>query len=300
MPIHQAFHRDMPDAFNLDRAGVWFSLCCGAFDPISLQIVALFDDINTRRDHYEVINDEPTRESFPKVVERIKTLHTHARSRDLSSIFPEGAALTVSYQGTNFELETLFDLVGWIFSVTGKTPDDATPANYYYPLVILYSQWCRTLCAKIEKEPQMVQITWFPQESIKRVCLGSNLDRPKKLRKDAARLKRFTMLHTDGLAEEAELVDHYTGDGGQLIGHCAETFPMLFVKSLGNTVTMTDVKGVAVKPFAALADGLPDKFAVPNTHELRTTLLEDPCDNCKVVLPRLGHINLDNFSIHNL
>ncbi|KAG2337069.1 hypothetical protein BDR05DRAFT_1063454 [Suillus weaverae] len=236
MPIHQAFHRDMPVAFNLDRAG----------------IVALFDDINARLDHYEVINNDPTRESFPKVVERIKALQGR------NSIFPDGAALTVSYQGTNFELETLFDLVGWIFSVTGTTPDDATPANYYYPLIILYSQWCRTLCAKTEKAPQMVQITWFPQEGIKRVCLGSNLDRPKKVRKDAARVKRFTMLRTDGLAEEDELERHYTGDGGQLIGHCAETFPMLFVKSLGNKVTMTDVKGVAVKPFAALADDVTD------------------------------------------
>ncbi|KAG1780736.1 hypothetical protein EV702DRAFT_1080435 [Suillus placidus] len=270
MPIHQAFHRDM-------------------------RIVALFDDINTRRDYYEVINNTPTRESFPKVIERIKTLQQR------SSIFPDGAALTVSYQGTNFELETLYDLVGWIFSVTGKTPDDANAANYYYPLVILYSQWCRTLCAKKEKEPQMVQITWFPQESAKRVCLGSNLDRPKGPRKEAARIKRFDMLLKDGLAKADEKQKRYTGDGGQLIGHCAETFPMLFVKSLGNKVTLKDVKGVAVKPFEALADGLADKFAVPNTDTLRTTLLEDPCDNCKVVLPRLGtNINLNNFSIYNL
>ncbi|KAG1780734.1 hypothetical protein EV702DRAFT_1080415 [Suillus placidus] len=293
MPIHQVFHKDILDAFNLDRAAVWFSLCSGAFDPISLQIVALFDDINTRRDYYEVINNTPTRESFPKVIERIKTLQQR------SSIFPDGAALTVSYQGTNFELETLYDLVGWIFSVTGKTPDDATPANFYYPLVILYTQWCRTLCANENKEPQMVQITWFPQESIKRVCLGSNLDRPKGARKEAARTKRFDRLVKDGLAKEDERLKSYVDEGGQLIGHCAETFPMLFIKSLGNKVTMKDVKGVAVKPFAALA--VLDKFAVPNTDTLRKELLEDPCGNCKVVLPRLGtNINLDNFSIYNL
>ncbi|KAG1780746.1 hypothetical protein EV702DRAFT_1080578 [Suillus placidus] len=268
MAIHEAFHMDM-------------------------HIVALFDDINTRRDYYEVINNDPTRESFPKVVERIKTLQV------LSSIFPEGAALTVSYQGTNFELETLFDLVGWIFSVTGKTPDDATPANYYYPLVILYTQWCRTLCNE-NKEPQMVQITWFSQESAKRVCIGGNLDRPKATRKEVARKRRFIMLHAGGLAEADEFEKRYTGDGGTFIGHCAETFPMLFVKSLEKKVTMADVKGVSVKPFKVLGDDVTDKFAVPNTDELRRSLLADPCENCQVILQRLGHINLDNFSIHNL
>ncbi|KAG2335384.1 hypothetical protein BDR05DRAFT_1006869 [Suillus weaverae] len=274
MAIHEAFHRDMHVAFNLDRAG----------------IIALFDDINTRRDYYEVINNDPTRESFPKVVERIKTLQKK------NSIFPDGPALTVSYQGTNFELETLFDLVGWIFSVTGKTPDDATPANYYYPLVILYSQWCLTLCVKKEKAPQMVQITWFPQESAKRVCLGGNLDRPLPLRKEVARKNRFDMLLNNGLAKADEFEKRYTSDGGQFIGHCAETFPMLFVKSLGNKVTMTDVKGVSVRLWA-LTDDVTDKFAVPNTDQ---NLLEDPCENCQVILLRLGHINLDNFSIHNL
>lgn len=278
MSIHKAFHKEMQDASIMSET----------------QIVTLFDDINTRLNEYEVINDTPTRESFSKVVGRIKTLQQR------SSVFPDGNALTVSYQGTNFELETLFDLVGWIFSVTGNTPEDATAANYYYPLVILYCQWCRTLCGKVEKEPQMVQITWFPQGSIKRVCIGSNLDRPKKPRKDAARMNRFNMLLADELAEDDEQETHYTGDGGQLIGHCAETFPMLFIKSLKDQVTLSDARGVAVKPFKALNDVLANKFAIPDTEALRRELLEDPCNNCQVVLPRLGNINLDNFSILNL
>ncbi|KAG1818749.1 uncharacterized protein BJ212DRAFT_108258 [Suillus subaureus] len=225
---------------------------------------------------------------------------THARSRQKKSVFPDGDALTVSYQGTNFELETLFDLVGWIFSVTGQTPNNATSANYYYPLVILYCQWCRTLCANEKKEPQMVQITWFPEGSTKRVCLGSNLDKPKRTRKDAARIKRFDRLLKDNLAKEDEREKSYVGDGGQLIGHCAESFPALFIKSLGNKVTLADVRGVAVKPFKALSSEVANKFAVPDT-EARKELLEDPCNNCKVVLPRLGsHINLDNFSILKL
>jgi hypothetical protein len=41
-----------------------FPLYSGTFDPIFLQIVELFDDINARLDYYEVINDLPTRELF--------------------------------------------------------------------------------------------------------------------------------------------------------------------------------------------------------------------------------------------
>lgn len=65
-------------------------------------------------------------------------------------------------------------------------------------------------------------------------------------------------------------------------------------------MTLPDARGVAVKPFEALDDGLANKFAVPDTEALRKQLLEDPCKNCQVVLPRLGSINLDHFSILNL
>ncbi|KAG2748834.1 hypothetical protein P692DRAFT_20819074 [Suillus brevipes Sb2] len=294
MPIHKAFHMEMQHAFTMNATQVWFSLYSGAFDPMSLQIVALFDEIAAGLEYYEVIDNTPTRESFSKVVERIKFLQKR------STIFPDGSALTASYQGTDFGLETLYDLVGWIFSVTGNTPGDATAANYYYPLIVLYCQWCRTLCGKVEKEPQMVQITWFPQGSTIRVCIGGNLDRPKKLRKDIARTNRFGMLLAHGLAQEDEMEKRYTDDGGQLIGHCAETFPMLFIKSLKDKVTLPDVRGVAVKPFEALGEGVANKFAVPDTVPLRQQLLEDPCKNCKVVLPRLGSINLDHFNILNL
>jgi hypothetical protein len=64
-------------------------------------------------------------------------------------------------------------------------------------------------------------------------------------------------------------------------------------------VILADARGVAVKPFEALGDEVANKFDVPNT-ELRITLLEDPCANCKIVLPRLGNINLNNFSVLNL
>ncbi|KAG2038183.1 hypothetical protein BDR03DRAFT_1010114 [Suillus americanus] len=209
MAMHQAFLRDMQVAFDLDRT----------------QILTLFKDIRDRLDDYEVIDNDSTRASFPDVVERIETL------LGMNRIFPDGAALTVSYQGTNFELETLFDLVGWIFSVTGRILEGATAANYYYPLVILYSKWCRTLCSK-RREPQMVQITWFTQGGTKRVCIGGNLDKPAQARKDAARIIRFERLLQDELAEEGERNESYVGDtSGQFIGHCAETFPALFIKS---------------------------------------------------------------------
>ncbi|KAG1818752.1 uncharacterized protein BJ212DRAFT_1479731 [Suillus subaureus] len=264
MPIHQAFLRDMQVAFNLSRT----------------QIVTLFKDIRDKPNDYGVIDNAPPHASFPSVVERIETL------LGMNSIFPNGAALTVSYQGTNFEFETPFDLVGWILSVTGHIPEDVTTANYYYPLVILYCQWCRTLCAREKKEAKMVQITWYTQGGTKRVCLGSSLDRPKGERKEIARTRRFNMLSRDRLALGYERHLPYSGDGGQPIGHCAETFPILFIKSLGEEVTLPDARGIAVKPLEALNAGMPNKFDVPDTETLRKDLLEDPCDNCEVVLLR--------------
>jgi hypothetical protein len=74
MPIHQAFHMEMQHAFTMNATQVWFSLYSGAFDPMSLQIVALFDEIAAGLEYYEVIDNTPTRQSFPKVVERIKFL----------------------------------------------------------------------------------------------------------------------------------------------------------------------------------------------------------------------------------
>jgi len=277
MPIYPVFGIDMQVAFNFSRGA----------------IVELFRNIRDSPDIYEVINDDSTRMSFPNVVERIENL--------LDNIFPADTGLTVSYQGTEFNLESLFDLVGWIFSVTGEVPADATAANYYYPLVILYCKWCWTLCVHRWRVPQMVQITWFTQGTTKRVCLGSNLDRPGQPRKNAARRRRFDMLLTDRLAEEDERNWSYLHFGGQLIGHCAETFPALFIKSLGDVVTLENARGIAVKPIRALINGLPNKLHVPNTFAMRRDLLANPCPNCQRVLSRLEKdINLANFRVANL
>ncbi|KAG2365626.1 hypothetical protein BDR07DRAFT_1549141 [Suillus spraguei] len=271
MSIHEAFHETMEKDIEFDAA----------------KIMELFDKIKDNLNYHEVINNILTRNSFPNVVERIKYL------RDKSTAFLD-KQLTVSYQGMDCKFETLFDLVGWIFSVTGLIPDDATAADYYHPLVILYGQWCQTLLGKKDKQPQVVQITWFTQESIKRVCLGSSLDKPKKARKDSA---RENILVPTGLAKEDERNKSYMpGDEGQLIGHCAETFPALLIKLLGNKVALADVGGVAVKPFEALK--VEDKLAIPDM-AVRKKLLENPCANCKVILLRLGNINLDNFSTNN-
>ncbi|KAG1720008.1 hypothetical protein EDB19DRAFT_1779732 [Suillus lakei] len=282
MSIHQAFHKEMKDAFVLNRAG----------------IETLFNDIVTRPDYLNIINHVATRQSLSEVVKKIEALGKR------NNIFPPDPPLTLSvnYQGAKFDLETVFDLVGFIFSVTGGIAADATPANYYYPLVILYCKWCRTLAGdNAGKEPGMVQITWFTQGETKRVCLGGNLDKPKNVRKEAARIRRFDMLVSNGLALGSEKNTSYVDVGGQLIGHCAETFPVLFIQWLRDQLTLKEIRGVAVKPFKVLDDAVTDKFAVPDTDQKREELLADPCDNCQKVIPRVGAgIDLNRFSVYNL
>ena len=156
-------------------------------------------------------------------------------------------AIEVSYTGTFIVHETLFDLVGWIFSVAGTSPAGADRSNYYYPLIALYCMFIRRLCPNprqrndMNGEPQMVQATWFTQSNVVRVVLGANLDKPGRQRKDAARVRRAQrMVSINWLtAQERDtltLVRTATTPPGQarlpqLFGHCAESLPFLYIQS---------------------------------------------------------------------
>ncbi|KIJ67983.1 hypothetical protein HYDPIDRAFT_107544 [Hydnomerulius pinastri MD-312] len=206
--------------------------------------------------------------------------------------------MPVNYQGTIFNLETKYDLVGWIFSVTGPTPANSTVTNYFYPLTALYCHFCTMIATGKAKIPQMVQITWFTQAGVGRVNLGCNLDKVNT--KNAVRQRRAQRLVDENLADN---IDQTYSDSAlpNRAGHCAETFPILFIRSIagGTPQVLQNARGVAAKPLLVLSAERPNKLALPNAED-RQQILQDPCDDfCKHSIPRAG-MTLDNFLVNNL
>ncbi|KAH7928816.1 hypothetical protein BV22DRAFT_170524 [Leucogyrophana mollusca] len=207
--------------------------------------------------------------------------------------------LSVTYQKTEFKLETIFELVGWIFSVTGTSPSNANRNNYYYPLAALYCVFWRRLTEKttidppLKHDPNMVQMTWFTQGGKTRICISSTLDGiGLKPFKDAAQLRR-----QDDLIKSTLLPKEYKNKtlvetpNPQMFGHCAETAPFLFIQSIVKEVTASTAEGFALKPKLIL----PDKYKEPYDYaRLDYRVLRPPCENCSYLVPRLG-FKLKNF-----
>ncbi|KAF9222765.1 hypothetical protein BS17DRAFT_180693 [Gyrodon lividus] len=231
-----------------------------------------------------------TNTSFPEVVNAIHGL--------LPDVLLAGP-LPVNYQGAIFNLETMFDLVGWIFSVTGANPANANVTNYFYPLIVLYCHFCARLASN-RRQPYMVQITWFTQGGTGRVILGSNLDNVPT--KEEVRVRRAQMLVSRQLAT-SDNETHGELVNGNKAGHCAETFPMLFINRLATPANpqppfLASANGFAAKPKLVL--GRDDRLVFPVEAAERQQVLADPCsDFCQHLIPRVG-ITLAHFSINNL
>lgn len=171
-------------------------------------------------------------------VDHVLRLIRYLRNRTGNRIFL-ASPVAVSYQGTNLNHESIFDFVGWIFSVSGDSPTGADKTNYYYPLVALYTYFCRMLCPDESYEPQMVQITWFTQGSVNRAVLGGNLDRPDRqqgqhVKNDARKRRCQKMIDVGWLTQQqmnASFVILASGSRGQKFGHCAESLPFLYIQT---------------------------------------------------------------------
>ncbi|KAF8637232.1 hypothetical protein AX17_002963 [Amanita inopinata Kibby_2008] len=194
------------------------------------------------------------------------------------------------YQGIEFGLETLFDIVGWIFSVTGTTPTGANNQNYYWPLGALYFVFCRRLINNQAKDPSLIQLTYFQQkDNVWRVAVGATMDRPKRQRKETARLNRAKQMKDEGLITEGEMthvsyVDVPDGDEPQRFGHCGETFPCLLIHGIRDKVTLTTAGGFASLGYLAF----PNPDSVYNEGLFSASRL-DPCNNCRTVtIPKSG------------
>ncbi|KIJ67971.1 hypothetical protein HYDPIDRAFT_25424 [Hydnomerulius pinastri MD-312] len=254
------------------------------------RIIREFTSMRDNPAKYGVIDHAGTRASFAPVVRAIETSKTVQLPKSLS----------VNYQGTNFEMDTKFDLVGWIFSVTGSTPQNANVTNYFYPLIALYCHFCIMMGRSINKIPQMVQITWFIQGNTGRVALGCNLDNIGKTNKPVVRKRRGGILVKAKLADSPDQTySKLDPKVSNLAGHCAETFPVLFIKSIGAPVTLQGARGFAAKPLQVITDERPNRLALPNATD-RLQVLADPCnDFCAHLIPRAG-MKLERFNIKSL
>ncbi|KAG1726973.1 uncharacterized protein EDB91DRAFT_1254087 [Suillus paluster] len=255
-----------------------------AFDWNKGDILGFFDDVEhkpgPKTGGYNV--EASAQASFKKVVDAIKKL---VNNNDKKKRIFLDSELHATYQHKEFRLETIFDLVGWIFSVTGTSPAAATTKNYYYPLACLYSVFWRRLTEvnlPFDHDPGMIQMTWFEQkqgkDKVTRICISATLDgQGLAQQKNAARLRREQVLIDSGLLDKnmrgKTLV---TSPNPQYFGHCAETIPFLFIKAVLGSVDAATAQGFAFKPKLILPDKVGDKFE----YFKPTGVFADPCANC--------------------
>ncbi|KAF9261372.1 hypothetical protein L218DRAFT_1001865 [Marasmius fiardii PR-910] len=272
-----------------------------AYQKSSEKILELFGDFRDHPDYYDV---EPNARA--NMAEAVKTIKERL---DQNTCLLD-KLLVVQYQGTaeesEFKFETIYDIVGWIFSVVGKTPTGATKENYFWPLLGVYFMFCRKLINNKEKEPQMVQLTFFSQnDGVQRVCLGANLDNPKPSRKNEMQKRRAEQMWQKRLIlqNEQEYVDEKLKENfpteatypPQKLGHCAETFPLLFIHSLGETaVDAASVGGFAGK--MDLAFNFNEQNPVYDKDEVTKNLVS-PCGNCEFLIKKNVGWVVQNFAV---
>ncbi|KAF9261367.1 hypothetical protein L218DRAFT_1078744 [Marasmius fiardii PR-910] len=251
-----------------------------AFQKARPQILDLFDQFNENPDFYSV--EVNSRVSMELAVQTINTMVGN-------STYLLHVPITVQYQGTPFQLETIYDIIGWIFSVVGTTPTGANNVNYFHPLLSVYFLFCRKLVTNRTKHPQTVQLTFFTQTVgnvvFQRVCLGANMDNPAPQRKETARNNRVDQMVARGqlLATDRDYCNVVTAQGqaAQMVGHCAETFPFIFVRSLGNAVNATTVCGIAGKLAPAFPLNAPNPAYDPVTVAANMIAA---CNNCQMLI----------------
>jgi len=261
-----------------------------AFKWSKYNILDFFDKVTAQPGPRGYNVEAGAQKSLDAVVTAIHTL-VNSGTPQTSIFLPN--QLDVFYYTTKFRMETIFELVGWIFSVTGFSPPNANRNNYYYPIAALYCVFWRrltensTIDPPIKHDPNMVQMTWFKVGSDWRICISSTLDGiGLKPYKDAAQLRRQDVLIASGLLPQSmKNKSLVPTPNPQMFGHCAETIPWLYIKSILKSVSATSAEGFAVKPKLFL----PDKYQEAYVYaRLDYRVLRPPCENCAYLPPKLG------------
>ena len=138
----------------------------------------------------------------------------------------------------------MYDIVAWILSVCGPVPSTpvATRDNYYYPLMMIGYVFCDKLIPQRPKSkvgsPDVWSVMWFKQtvdnRIVTRVVVGATLDSPRTEIKDNAKDFRKALLDASHILNwdpDAPSIIQERDETGQDFGHCAETYPLLFICS---------------------------------------------------------------------
>ena len=114
------------------------------------------------------------------------------------------------------------------------TPAQVTDANYYFPLLALYSKWCRVLTGSNKNAPAMTHIAWFttaPSGPVS-VLLGSTLGKDNQRPEVLARWRQLYMTDLKLVPRNADQLVNKDGDEGRTgFGKCAETFFWIVAKT---------------------------------------------------------------------
>ncbi len=129
--------------------------------------------------------------------------------------------------------------------MVGRSPDDATTENYFKPVLFLYTVWCYKASSSVTMAPNTTQITWLNAHPAPKpiiltpqlphaddklnhelsIALGASIGATGPMKQTMLRA-RYALLDENipGLPPpDASLVRR----GGQNLGHCAETYPIL-------------------------------------------------------------------------
>ncbi|KAF7790372.1 hypothetical protein EIP86_001327 [Pleurotus ostreatoroseus] len=267
------------------------------------QMLDLFDKIKANPATYGM--QVKARDNVSAVVDKIRDMI------DNYQVFMD-SPLQAYYQDKSFDHYTVFDLIGWLFSVCGDSPSEASRSNYYYPLSALFSVFSRLAASDGNDEPQMVQVTWFTQtvgqSAITRAVVGANLDDnagEHRDEKDSTRTARAQMFVDVGLLDQSKIDDSLvkapsaSGSGpkrrafAQLYGHCAETYPFLYLQSVQSQIPQLQAAaGLALRT----TDLLPSNSSIPLDYAEADVIaaITNPCANCTDLIQKLK-LNYDNF-----
>ncbi|KAL8789509.1 MAG: hypothetical protein Q9213_001122 [Squamulea squamosa] len=88
--------------------------------------------------------------------------------------------LTLFFEDVEFPVNTVFDILGWIMSVTWRAAPptgSSTSRNFFMPLLALYARWCRVISGN--RRNDMVHVAWYTGAGqVERIILGSTIGAP--------------------------------------------------------------------------------------------------------------------------